>query len=116
MVTDAEFDPPALVALHVRVVPLVSVLMVVGPHPVMDVTVDSLSTTLQLTLTSLVYHPLLPSVPTTFGVITGGVVSAGASTCEVKAASEVLYAPGPESITLTVMGKSPAEVAVNVVD
>jgi hypothetical protein len=39
------------------------------------VIVDSLSVTVQLTETSLVYQLLLPSVPLTFGVITGGVVS-----------------------------------------
>lgn len=75
MVTDCEFVPPALVALQMRVRPAVSELMVVDSHPVVEVIVDSGSDTVQLTVTSLTYQPLLPSVPLTLGVITGGVVS-----------------------------------------
>lgn len=36
---------------------------------------ESLSTTVQLTVTLLVYQPFVPCVPTTLGVITGGVLS-----------------------------------------
>jgi hypothetical protein len=75
IVTEFELVPPALVAEHVNVVPEVSVLIVVLSHPVFDVIVDSLSTTVQLTVTLLVYQPLLPSVPVIVGVITGGVES-----------------------------------------
>jgi hypothetical protein len=75
IVTELELVPPALVAEHVSVMPAVSVLMVVGPQPVDDVTVDSGSVTVQETLTLLVYHPFVPRVPETLGVITGGVVS-----------------------------------------
>ena len=45
------------------------------PQPVDVERVDCASVTVQLTLTLLRYHPLLPSVPVTVGVITGGVVS-----------------------------------------
>ncbi len=38
--------------------------------------VDSASVTVHDTCTSLVYQPLLPDVPVTVGVMTGGVVSA----------------------------------------
>jgi hypothetical protein len=77
IVTDWELDPPALVAAHVSVVPAVSVLIVVGPQALEDVIEDSASVTIQLTVTSLVYHPLLPRDSATFGVITGAVVSRG---------------------------------------
>ena len=77
MVTDWELDPPALVAAHVSVVPAVLVLIVVGTQPLEDVIADSASVTVQLTVTSLVYHPLFPRVPATFGVIIGEVVSRG---------------------------------------
>ncbi len=67
--------PAPFVAEHVNVVPVVSESIVVVLHPVLDVIPDSGSLTLQLTVTSLVYQPLLPSVPFIVGVITGGVVS-----------------------------------------
>jgi hypothetical protein len=75
MVTDCELVPPALVAEHVSVWLMVSVVIFSVPHPLEDVMVDSASVTVQLTVTSEVYHPLLPNVPDTLGVITGGVVS-----------------------------------------
>jgi hypothetical protein len=77
MVTDAELVPPALVAVQVSVVPAVSAVIVVVPHPLVEVTGDSGSVTVQLTVTSLTYQPPLPSVPLTVGVICGGVVSDG---------------------------------------
>jgi hypothetical protein len=40
-----------------------------------EVISDSSSVTVQVTSTSLVYHPLFPSVPIMFGVTIGGVVS-----------------------------------------
>ncbi|HVE69693.1 MAG TPA: hypothetical protein VNB64_14055 [Solirubrobacteraceae bacterium] len=64
--TVTEFDavPPVLVAEQVSVVPAVSALIVVGSvHPVDELIADSASTTAQLTVTLLVYQPLLPSVP-----------------------------------------------------
>ena len=48
-----------------------------------EVTVDSGSVTVHATVTLLLYQPLLPSVPVTFGVITGGVVSVGAATVKL---------------------------------
>src|SRR5215216_2155255 len=85
IVTDCELVPPALVAVQVRVVPAVSALIVVEPQPLLEEIADSLSVTDQETVTSLVYQPLLPCVPTTLGVITGGVLSVttGATTCTV---------------------------------
>src|SRR4051812_24107196 len=75
MVTDTgPVVPPALVARQARVVPAVSALMVVGPQPADESMADSGSVTVQLTLTSLVYQPLLPSVPVMMGAITGAVV------------------------------------------
>ena len=77
MVTEAESVPPPLVAVQVSVVPGVSLETVVGSQPDEDVIGDSPSTTDHDTVTSLVYQPLLPSVPTTVGVMTGGVESDG---------------------------------------
>jgi hypothetical protein len=68
--------PPVLVAWQVKVTPVVSVATVWRSQPTCMVTVDSLSTTDQLTLTVLVYQPLFPSVPLILGVMIGGVVSA----------------------------------------
>ena len=62
----AEADPvnPALlVAVHVSVVPAVSVLRVVVEHPVEEAMLDSGSVILHVTVTSLRYQPLLPKVP-----------------------------------------------------
>jgi hypothetical protein len=84
IVTDCELVPPALVAEQVNVVALVSDVIVVVPQPVCDETVESGSVTVQLTVTSLVYQPLFPSVPVTLGVITGGVVSVGPATVSVN--------------------------------
>src|SRR5262245_7959002 len=72
---------PALVAVQVKVVPLarVSALRVIGSQPLWLVMVDSVSLTLQVRCTSLVYQPLLPSVPVTLGVMIGGVLSTNSS-------------------------------------
>jgi hypothetical protein len=64
------------VAVHVKVVPVVSEVTLLAPQPFWEVIVDSGSVTVQLTETSLVYQPFVPRVPTTFGVMTGGVLSA----------------------------------------
>ncbi len=79
MVTETELCNPApLVAEQVKVTPGVSAVSVVLPQPVEDVTPDSGSVTVQLTVTLLRYHPLFPSVPEICGTITGGVVSSEA--------------------------------------
>jgi hypothetical protein len=76
MVTDLLLLPPLLVAEQVKVVPEVSAVTEIAPHPFVALTTDSASVTVQVKFTSLVYQPLLPSVPVIDGVITGGVVSA----------------------------------------
>jgi hypothetical protein len=86
IVTDSELVPPELVAEQVRVVPVVSALMIVVSHPLLELMGDSLSITLQLIVTSLTCHPLLPRVPLTLGVITGAVLSGGELTVRVKVA------------------------------
>jgi hypothetical protein len=75
-VTDCVFVPPALVAAQSYVVPDESVDSVVVPHPVDEAIVDSVSETDHDTITLDVYQPLPPTVPDTFGVTRGGVVSA----------------------------------------
>ena len=73
IVTDCEALPPALVASHVTVVPLVSLVIAVGSHPlVCSVAGDSASATVQVTVTSLRYQPFSPGVPVTPGAIAGG--------------------------------------------
>jgi hypothetical protein len=57
----------------VKVTPFVSLVVLVVAQPLSLLIVDSASITLQLTATSLVYQPLLPSVPPRVGVIWGGV-------------------------------------------
>jgi hypothetical protein len=74
-VTDCELVPPLLVALHVKVCPVVSVVTVLVPHPDVEVTALSGSETVHDTVTLLVYQPFVPTVPLTFGVIAGGVES-----------------------------------------
>jgi hypothetical protein len=71
--------PPSLDAEHVRSVPAVSVVNVVALQPVVERMTDSGSVTVQLTVTLVVYQPLLPSVPNICGVMTGGVSSPGTS-------------------------------------
>ncbi len=69
--------PPALVAVHLRVVPAVSALMMVCPQPVDEEIADSLSVTVQLTVTSPTYQLLVPNSPSTLGVMVGAEVSVG---------------------------------------
>jgi hypothetical protein len=80
--------PPALAASQVNVTPAVSVVMVAGPQPLVFETVDPSSVTVQVSETSLVYQPLLPTAPVTVGVITGGVASG--------AANDTTILPSPE--------------------
>ena len=54
--------------------PGVSALIVVGAQGG-ELTADSGSTTVQVTVTSPMYQPLVPAVPVTIGVIAGGVPS-----------------------------------------
>ena len=63
-----------------KVVPAVSLVTLAASQPLLALMADSASTTLQVTETLLVYQPLLPSVPLTVGVITGGVVSGAGTT------------------------------------
>ena len=65
IVTEFEAVPPALVAVHVRVVPAVSVVIVEGSQPDVEVIVDSASVTVQATPTSLAYQSLASRVPVT---------------------------------------------------
>jgi hypothetical protein len=65
MVTDTELVPPALVAVQVSVTPVVSESIVVDSHPLVEVTLDSGSVTVQLTVTSLTYQPFAPGKPLT---------------------------------------------------
>ena len=75
MVTEFELLPPALVALQVKVAPVVSVLTLAAPQPEVEVTLESGSVTIQPTLTFPTYQPSAPAVPVTLGVMTGGVLS-----------------------------------------
>jgi hypothetical protein len=83
IVTEFDDVPPVLVAVHVNVCPGVSVETVMAPQPFEEEIEDSASVTVQLTVTLLVYQPLLPIVPLTFGVITGGVESGGGFTANI---------------------------------
>jgi hypothetical protein len=82
IVTDSVAVPPALVAVQVNVTSVVSAVtvFVASQAGEFDVMADCGSLTENVTVASLVYHPLLPSVPLTFDVINGGVVSMGAAT------------------------------------
>src|SRR5438046_1779821 len=76
MVTELVLVPPALVAVHVRVVPVVFELSRVVPQPLVEETGEPPSVTFQLTTTSLRNQPLVPRTPFTAAVMKGGVVSA----------------------------------------
>src|SRR6478672_12632833 len=84
MVIGAEAArPTAFVAEQVSVTPAVSLVRLVGAHPVEDAIPESGSDTLQFAVTALRYQPLLPTVPVICGLITGGV---GSMTCTVVSA------------------------------
>jgi hypothetical protein len=75
-VTEVDVDRPTpFVAEHVNVIPAVSAVSVVDVQPDEEAIPDSGSVTFQLTLTLLLYQPLLPNVPAICGLIIGGVVS-----------------------------------------
>ena len=67
--------PPKLVAWKIKLMPLVSKVRVVGLQLSWLLTLLSLSTTVQIMLTSLVCQPLLPRLPVMTGAITGAVLS-----------------------------------------
>jgi len=76
IVTELEVDTPEpFFAEHVSVTEAVSLARVVVVQAVEEAMPDSGSVTLQVTVTLLRYHPLLPSVPVIWGMMTGGVVS-----------------------------------------
>jgi hypothetical protein len=67
--------PPSLDAEHVNVAPVVSDVIVVASQPLVDRITDSGSTTVQFSVTLVVYQPFVPSVPKMTGVTCGGVGS-----------------------------------------
>jgi hypothetical protein len=69
--------PPSLDAEQVKVAPVVSAVIVVASQPLVDRITDSGSTTVQLSVTLVVYQPFVPSVPKMTGVTCGGVGSPG---------------------------------------
>jgi hypothetical protein len=119
IVMEFEAVPPALVAVQVKVVPAVSEVTVSGAQPDEELMGDSVSVTLQFTRTSLVYQPLLPTVPLTFGVMTGGVVSTGESDVITPWSSRVItncsLLPAdamPDISCRSIMPKAPSDVAI----
>src|SRR5262245_14076311 len=76
IVTEAELERTALLlAEHVNVTPVVSVVRFDALQPLDEAMPDSASVTDQVTVTLLVYQPLEPAVPEIVGVITGAVLS-----------------------------------------
>src|SRR5919108_1782688 len=78
-VLETVVTPPSLSAVQVSCVPVVFVVSVTVLQPDVERMIDSGSTTVQLTVTLLVYQPAFPKVPETTGVTTGGVGSPGTS-------------------------------------
>ncbi len=75
-VTETEPVRPApLVAVQVTVVPVVSEVRVVVPHPEEEACPDSGSETDQLTVTLALFHPFVLGRGVVVGTITGGVES-----------------------------------------
>ena len=60
-----------MVALHVRVVLVVSAVRIIESQPISDVMGSPLPSTFQLTVTSVIYQPLLPDRPIIVGVMLG---------------------------------------------
>ena len=76
IVTETESESPTLfVAEQVKVEPSVFEVIFEAVQPDEDEIPDSASSTVQLTVTSLMYQPPEPAVPLMFGVMTGTVVS-----------------------------------------
>jgi hypothetical protein len=121
IVTESVEVPPVLVAVHVNVTPVVSLVteFVASQSTDLDVIAESGSLTLNVTVTSLLYQPLSPSVPVMVWVMTGGVASDGGAgfTCSVNAAGLVFqrlpdFPPVKEKAPLANV-YVPAEAAVN---
>src|SRR5437879_5251205 len=75
-VTEVEFDSPAaLLAVQVSFTPAVSAVRMFVPKPDEGTMLDPGLVTLHLTVTLLTYQPFFPSVPVTWGTMTGGVTS-----------------------------------------
>jgi hypothetical protein len=74
-VTESVELPPALCAVQLEVTEAVSVVKFCVPQPLSITAVDSASVTVHATVTLLLNQPLVPAVPVTVFVITGGVVS-----------------------------------------
>jgi hypothetical protein len=75
IVIDLDVVPPLLLAVQVSVVPAVSAVIHVLPHPDFDEIRDCASVTVHVTMTFDLYQPPLPGVPMTVAVMPGGVES-----------------------------------------
>ena len=103
----AEADNPApFVAEHCSVTPAVSAVRLVVAQPEDDAIPDSGSLTIQLTVTLLVYQPLLPKVPVISGAMIGGVVS------ELPAATPQSGSPSPAGLFVRRVGMDPSAFTV----
>src|SRR5262245_32890951 len=112
MVTLRDAGPPVLLAEHVKLVPAVSLVTVCVAQPLVDVIVDSLSTTLHDTVTLLVYQPFEPSTPVTVGVMTGGVLSILMTTVLSVLVDARLPLPAPSMAPLAAIDAVTVPVAV----
>src|SRR4051794_2884465 len=74
MVTDLDAVPPALCALQVNLIPRVSFVTVLGPQPLVEVTGEPASLTVQRRLTFFLrlYQPWRPFGFVPFSVMAGG--------------------------------------------
>jgi hypothetical protein len=81
--------------LHVKVTPAVSVVTLLMPQPSLETMLAGNSSITQLTCTSLVYQPLLPSTPLIAGATDGGERS-----METADVLKVALLPAP-SVTIT---------------
>src|SRR5438046_5849278 len=77
ILTDFDVVPPLLVAVQVNVVPALSSVTCRVSQPVLASTPVCGSLTSQRTVTSLVYQPSRPGVPSTCDITTGGVANCG---------------------------------------
>src|SRR4051812_26475424 len=104
IVTDVDVEPPPLVALQLKTIPVVSAATVTGPQSTWDEISESGSATAQVSFASVVYQPLALSVPTMTGVMVGGVVST-----EMDPPLEIVLVT-PLLVTVT---PSPARLSTN---
>jgi hypothetical protein len=75
IVTETVLGPPPEVAVHVNVVPVVSVVTVWVVQPLLEMIADCPSVTDQLTVTLPTYQPFEPCEPFTDTLMMGGVLS-----------------------------------------